>query len=78
MSAALLHTAASLSRDGRPFVLATVVAVEGRTPREAGARMIWLAPLAILLVLCRLYAERGQPDRAGMAERLAPQHAPPA
>jgi hypothetical protein len=36
-----------------------------------GARLIWLAPLAVMLLLCRLYAERGLPW-AGVAARLAP------
>jgi hypothetical protein len=43
-----------------------------------GARMIWIAPFAVLLLLGRLYAERGRTQRTGLAGRLAPQPAPPA
>lgn len=38
-----------------------------------GARLIWLAPLVIVLALCRRYAQRSHPHPAGMARRLAPQ-----
>lgn len=38
----ILQTAADLLRDGREFVLITVVATKGSTPRNAGARMLWL------------------------------------
>lgn len=37
----ILEAASELSRAGRPFVLATVVRVQGSTPRNAGAKMIW-------------------------------------
>jgi len=37
----ILQTAADLVRDGQEFVLITVVAAKGSTPRNAGARMIW-------------------------------------
>jgi hypothetical protein len=36
-----------------------------------GARLIWLAPLAVMLLLCRLYAEHGLPW-TGIAARLMP------
>ncbi|MGD9689538.1 MAG: xanthine dehydrogenase accessory protein XdhC [Phycisphaerales bacterium] len=42
MSLSVLQTASQLIAEGRAFVLATVVSAEGRTPRDAGARMIWL------------------------------------
>lgn len=37
----ILQTAADLMRSGEEFVLITVVATKGSTPRNAGARMIW-------------------------------------
>lgn len=37
----LFEEAATLSRDGEPFVLITVIDAEGSTPRNAGARMLW-------------------------------------
>lgn len=37
----ILQAAADLVRDGQEFVLVTVVATKGSTPRNAGARMIW-------------------------------------
>ncbi len=37
----VLQAAASLSAQGVPFILATVVAVKGRTPRDVGARLLW-------------------------------------
>ena len=42
MTTDLLQHACRLSREGVPFVMATVVAVQGRTPRDVGAKMIWL------------------------------------
>lgn len=39
--ALVIQAAAELAREGKPFVMATVVATQGRTPRDAGARMIW-------------------------------------
>jgi hypothetical protein len=41
-----------------------------------GARLIWIAPLVVTLLLCRLYAERSS-SRAGIAVPLAPKAAPP-
>ena len=35
------QTAADLSSRGEPFVMVTVIATKGSTPRDAGARMIW-------------------------------------
>ncbi len=40
-AARVLMAAAELARDGRPFVMATVIATKGRTPRDPGARMVW-------------------------------------
>jgi len=37
----ILLAAARMGDEGRPFVLATVVAAKGSTPRNAGAKMIW-------------------------------------
>lgn len=39
--AQVLIAAAELAREGKPFVMATVIDTKGRTPRDAGARMIW-------------------------------------
>ncbi len=33
--------AARLTREGTPFVLATVISAKGSTPRNAGAKMLW-------------------------------------
>lgn len=41
--APILAEAARLADAGHRFVLITVIRAEGSTPREAGARMIWLA-----------------------------------
>jgi xanthine dehydrogenase accessory factor len=37
----MLVAAADLARAGQPFVLVTVIASKGSTPRNAGAKMIW-------------------------------------
>ena len=41
-----------------------------------GARIIWIAPLVVTLLLCRLYARREQGDRSGSP--LAAKAVPPA
>lgn len=38
----VFKTAAELSGQGKAFVIVTVVRTDGRTPRDAGAKMIWL------------------------------------
>jgi hypothetical protein len=44
-----------------------------------GARLIWIAPLVVTLLLCRLYARRGLPQaRSGLAGALAAEPIPPA
>jgi hypothetical protein len=44
-----------------------------------GARLIWIAPLVITLLLCRLYARRGlRQGRPALAGPLAPEPIPPA
>ncbi|MGE3107550.1 MAG: XdhC family protein [Phycisphaerales bacterium] len=37
----IFEAAARLTREGTPFVLITVIATKGSTPRDAGAKMIW-------------------------------------
>ena len=39
----ILETAARMGEEGKPFVLVTVIAAKGSTPRNAGAKMIWHA-----------------------------------
>jgi hypothetical protein len=45
-----------------------------------GARLVWIAPLVIILLLCRLYARRGLPQtgRHRIAAPLAAEPIPPA
>lgn len=45
-----------------------------------GARLVWIAPLVVMLLLCRLYMRRGLPQtgRSPLAGRLAPEALPPA
>ena len=45
-----------------------------------GARLVWIAPLVIVLLLCRLYARRGLPQAAQrrIAVPLAAEPVPPA
>lgn len=38
---AILRSAIELSERGQPYVLVTVVRVQGSTPRDPGARMLW-------------------------------------
>jgi hypothetical protein len=64
------------------FANAFVCGVLSNPHDRYGARLVWLAPLAVMLLLCRLYAERGLPW-AGIAARLVPKavvprSAPPA
>ena len=45
-----------------------------------GARLVWIAPLVVTLLLCRLYARRGLPQGGGgrVAGPLAAEPIPPA
>jgi hypothetical protein len=42
-----------------------------------GARLVWIAPLVVTLLLCRLYAERGQSPASRAAVPLAARPMPP-
>ncbi len=53
------------------FANAFVCGVLSNPHDRYGARLIWLAPLAVMLLLCRLYAEHGLPW-ARVAARLVP------
>ncbi len=52
-----------------------------RTPHDRyGARLVWIAPLVVTLLLCRLYARRGLPQSGAsrIAVPLAAEPVPPA